>query len=34
MTAAAIIDRLVHRGYQLEFAGESFRAQAAKARRS
>jgi DNA replication protein DnaC len=34
MTAAAIIDRLVHRGYQLEFTGESFRAQAAKARRS
>lgn len=34
MTATAIIDRLVHRGYQLEFAGESLRAQAAKVRRS
>ena len=34
MTAAAIIDRLVHRGYQLEFAGEPLRAQAANARRS
>lgn len=34
MTAAAIIDRLVHRGYQLEFTGASFRAQAAKARRA
>jgi DNA replication protein DnaC len=33
MTAAAIIDRLIHRGTQLEFSGESFRARAAKARR-
>ena len=33
MTAAAIVDRLVHRGTQLEFVGESFRARAAKDRK-
>ncbi len=33
MTAAAIIDRLIHRGTQLEFEGESFRARAAKERK-
>jgi len=33
MTAAAIVDRLVHRGTQLEFDGESFRARAAKDRK-
>ena len=33
MTAAAIIDRLVHRGVQLDFGKESLRANAAKARR-